>query len=146
MFCWRASATTMRHSSRARASTACAWVSSTRRSSRRRAPTTAPTSRRSPPPPRSLEKHGITPLLDFHQDLYNERFQGEGWPDWAVLDDGLPAQPQLGFPGNYLVQPALNRAFDNFWANAQGPGEVGLVDRYAAAWTRVAQAFAREKW
>src|SRR5512133_3017284 len=38
-----------------------------------------------------LEKHGIAPLLDFHQDLYNERFQGEGWPDWAVLDDGLPA-------------------------------------------------------
>src|SRR3954471_18797466 len=61
-----------------------------------------------------LEKRHITPLLDFHQDMYNERFQGEGWPDWAVLDDGLPAQPQLGFPENYLVQPALNRAFDNF--------------------------------
>jgi endoglycosylceramidase len=89
-----------------------------------------------------LEKHHITPLIDFHQDMYNERFQGEGWPDWAVLDDGLPAQPQTGFPGNYLVQPALNRAFDNFWANAKGPGDVGLVDRYAVAWTRVAQTFA----
>jgi endoglycosylceramidase len=89
-----------------------------------------------------LERHHITPLIDFHQDMYNERFQGEGWPDWAVLDDGLPAQPQTGFPGNYLVQPGLNRAFDNFWANAKGPGDVGLVDRYAAAWTRVAQAFA----
>jgi endoglycosylceramidase len=88
-----------------------------------------------------VEKHGITPLLDFHQDLYNERFQGEGWPDWAVLDDGLPAQPQTGFPGNYLVQPALNRAFDNFWANATGPGGVGLVDRYAAAWKHVAETF-----
>src|SRR6267378_1419606 len=50
--------------------------------------------------------------------VYDERFQGEGWPDWAVLDDGLPAQPQAGFPGNYLAQPAVNRAFDNFWANA----------------------------
>jgi endoglycosylceramidase len=88
-----------------------------------------------------LEKHGITPLLDFHQDMYNERFQGEGWPDWAVLDDGLPAQPQQGFPGNYLVQPAVNRAFDNFWANAPGPGSVGLVDRYAAAWKHVAAKF-----
>jgi endoglycosylceramidase len=93
-----------------------------------------------------LEKHDIAPLLDFHQDLYNERFQGEGWPDWAVLDDGLPAQPQLGFPGNYLAQPATNRAFDNFWANAAGPGGVGLVDRYAAAWKQVAQAFAGDRW
>jgi hypothetical protein len=94
----------------------------------------------------TLEKHNITPLIDFHQDLYNERFQGEGWPDWAVLDDGLPAQPQAGFPGNYLVQPALNRAFDNFWANAAGSGGVGLVDRYAAAWKQVARAFAGDRW
>jgi endoglycosylceramidase len=93
-----------------------------------------------------LEKHGIAPLIDFHQDLYNERFQGEGWPDWAVLDDGLPAQPQVGFPGNYLVQPALNRTFDNFWANAAGPGDVGLVDRYAAGWKRVAQTFEPDPW
>src|SRR5947209_16285535 len=56
-----------------------------------------------------LEKHDIAPLVDFHQDMYNERFQGEGWPDWAVLDDGLPAQPQAGFPGNYIGQPAVNR-------------------------------------
>jgi endoglycosylceramidase len=92
-----------------------------------------------------LEKHGIAPLLDFHQDLYNERFQGEGWPDWAVLDDGLPAQPQAGFPGNYLVQPALNRAFDNFWANAQGPGGVGIGDRYTAGWKHVASRFERDR-
>jgi endoglycosylceramidase len=92
-----------------------------------------------------LEKHHIAPLLDFHQDLYNERFQGEGWPDWAVLDDGLPASPQLGFPGNYLAQPATNRAFDNFWANAPGPGGVGLVDRYAAAWGHVGGRFADDR-
>lgn len=95
---------------------------------------------------RILEKHEITPLIDFHQDMYNERFQGEGFPDWAVLDDGLPAQPQLGFPGNYLAQPAANRAFDNFWADAAGPGGVGLVDRYAAAWAHVGAAFAHDRW
>ena len=89
----------------------------------------------------TLAQHGIVSLLDFHQDLYNERFQGEGWPDWAVLDDGLPAQPQSGFPGNYLTMPALQHAFDNFWNNAAGPGGVGLGDRYAAAWRHVAQRF-----
>ena len=46
-------------------------------------------------------RSGIFSLLDFHQDLYNERFQGEGWPDWQVLDDGVPSEPQAGFPGNY---------------------------------------------
>ena len=89
-----------------------------------------------------LARHGITSLLDFHQDLYNERFQGEGWPDWAVNDDGLPAQPQLGFPYNYLLMPALQRAFDHFWANDPAPGDsVGLQDRYAAAWRHVAGRF-----
>ena len=84
----------------------------------------------------TLARHGIVSLLDFHQDMYNERFQGEGWPDWAVMDDGLPAQPQLGFPGNYLAQPAVNRAFDHFWNN-----DAGLQDHYAAAWRHVAERF-----
>ena len=94
---------------------------------------------------RTLDAHGIVSLLDFHQDLFNERFQGEGWPDWAVQDDGLPNQPMLGFPGNYLGQPATQRAFDHFWANdpidPTHPG-VGLQDRYAAAWEHVAARFA----
>jgi endoglycosylceramidase len=88
-----------------------------------------------------LARHGIFSMLDFHQDLYNERFFGEGWPDWAVRDDGLPNQPNLGFPGNYLGMASLNRAFDHFWANDPGPGGIGLQDRYAAAWRHVAERF-----
>ena len=87
-----------------------------------------------------LAKRGIFTLLDFHQDLYNERFQGEGWPDWQVLDDGVPAEPQQGFPANYIVNAGLQRAFDNFWANAEAEGR-GLQDAYADAWTHVAQRF-----
>jgi endoglycosylceramidase len=89
---------------------------------------------------RLLARHGIHTLLDFHQDLYNERFQGEGWPDWQVLDDGLPSEPQIGFPGNYLVNVGLQRAFDNFWANEPVAG-VGLQDRFARAWRHVARRF-----
>jgi endoglycosylceramidase len=92
-----------------------------------------------------LERHGIAVMLDFHQDLYHERYQGEGWPDWAVYDDGLPAAPQAGFPANYVVMPGLNRAFDSFWANREGPGGVGLVDRFAAAWKHVAGRFASNR-
>jgi endoglycosylceramidase len=90
---------------------------------------------------RMLAREGIYTLVDFHQDMYNERYSGEGWPDWAALDDGLPAAPDAGFPANYFAMPALNRAFDHFWANDPGPGGVGLQDRYAAAFRVVAKAF-----
>src|SRR2546423_11461352 len=89
----------------------------------------------------TLGRHGIVWMLDFHQDLYNETFQGEGWPDWAVQDDGLPHEPKSGFPNNYIGMPALQRAFDHFWNNDPGPGGVGLQDRYAAAWRHVAERF-----
>ena len=75
---------------------------------------------------RMLAAHGIASLLDFHQDMFNERFQGEGAPDWAVQDDGLPAQPQLGFPANYYSMPALQHALENFWANAPAPAASGF--------------------
>lgn len=89
---------------------------------------------------RVFGRHGIYSLLDFHQDMYNQLFQGEGFPRWAVEDGGL-ANPRHGFPGNYLTNPALQRAYDNFWADKPGPGGIGLQDRYAAAWAHVAQRF-----
>ena len=63
---------------------------------------------------RTLARHGVLSLLDFHQDMYNERFQGEGAPDWAVQDGGLP-NPKLGFPGNYVGNPALEHSLDQFF-------------------------------
>ena len=89
----------------------------------------------------TLARHGIVSLLDFHQDLYNERFYGEGFPDWAVQDDGLPVTPDLGFDPNYLTLLPLERAYDHFWNNDPGPLGIGLQDRYAAAWRHVAARF-----
>jgi endoglycosylceramidase len=86
----------------------------------------------------TLAHRGILSLLDFHQDMYNERFQGEGAPEWAVQDDGLPPIPKEGFPANYELMPALQHAYDHFWANSPGPRGVGLQDRFAAAWRHVA--------
>ncbi len=82
---------------------------------------------------RVLAARRIWVLLDFHQDLYSERFSGEGFPDWAVHDDGVPHAVDAGFPGNYFL-PATMRAFDNFWANT-----AGVQERYAAAWAAVAR-------
>src|SRR4051794_3711564 len=92
----------------------------------------------------TLGRHGLLSLVDFHQDLYNERFQGEGWPDWAVFDDALPAEPKNGFPANYLGMPALQHAYDNFYANVKAPDGVGIEDHYVAAWKHVAKVFAKD--
>jgi endoglycosylceramidase len=89
----------------------------------------------------TLAKHGIVSLLDSHQDMYNEEFEGEGFPDWSVQDAGLEST-HAGFPDNYFVDTALWRAFENFWSNSPGPDGVGLQDHYASAWAHVAQRFA----
>jgi endoglycosylceramidase len=93
---------------------------------------------------RTLARRGIYSLLDFHQDMYNERFQGEGAPDWAVQDAGLP-NPKFGFPGNYVGNPALQHALDQFFDDAPGPGGISLGQRFAAAWAHVAARFRHAK-
>jgi endoglycosylceramidase len=88
-----------------------------------------------------LARRGVYSLLDFHQDQMAEEFGGEGFPTWSVETDGLPVK-KYPFPSGYLDSKALNRAFANFWADKPGPGGVGLQERYAAAWQRVARQFA----
>jgi endoglycosylceramidase len=88
----------------------------------------------------TLAAHGVLSLLDFHQDLYNELFQGEGAPAWAVKSGGLP-NPRLGFPGNYFLNPAEGFAWNSFWRNAPAPDGIGLQDHYAATWAHVAAYF-----
>jgi len=91
-----------------------------------------------------LGDHGVSVMLDFHQDMYNERFGGEGFPAWATHNTVPVGSGQLtvpptnccGFPGNYFT-PASLRAWDNLWFNAYG-----LWDQYRDAWTHVARRFA----
>jgi endoglycosylceramidase len=93
---------------------------------------------------RLLHEQGISVLLDFHQDMFNERFQGEGAPDWAIVGQAASeaATPEAGFPANYVLQDALNHAYDAFWANTPVPGTgKGVQDMYAEAWAHVAKRF-----
>ncbi|MEW6271925.1 MAG: cellulase family glycosylhydrolase [Thermodesulfobacteriota bacterium] len=92
---------------------------------------------------RLLAAHGIYVLLDFHQDGYGPLVHGNGFPEWATLTDGLPNPPEP-FPIYYVTNPALQRAFDNFWENRPGPDGVPLQQHYAAAVAAVAQAVADE--
>jgi endoglycosylceramidase len=91
-----------------------------------------------------LARRGIFTLLDFHQDQLSPVYNGRGFPDWFLLDDGQPNGNQP-FPQGYFANPALNRAYDNLWDNVAGPGGVGLQDRFGAGWARVAARFANER-
>lgn len=92
---------------------------------------------------RLLADAGIFTVFDFHQDMLNPRYQGRGFADWFILDEGLPNQPMAGFPANYFLNGALNRAYDNIWANAPAADGRGLQDHFAEGWRRVAARFAR---
>jgi len=92
---------------------------------------------------RVLAREGIYVLLDFHQDGYGPLVNGNGFPEWATLTDGLP-NPREPFPAYYITNPALQRAFENFWANRPGPDGVPLQEHYAAAIRAVAAAVADE--
>jgi endoglycosylceramidase len=82
-----------------------------------------------------LTRHGIWVLLELHQDDYNEQVHGAGFPDWATFTDGRP-NPTDALPGGaYVTNPALQRAFDNLYANREG-----IRDEMAAAWRVVADA------
>ena len=85
-----------------------------------------------------IHEHGMAVLLDAHQDLYSQAF-GDGAPAWATLSSGEFAETDL-WSDAYLTSPALHEALDNFWANAPGPGGIGLQDRFAVMWAHVAGA------
>lgn len=83
---------------------------------------------------RLAERGGLYVLLDMHQDQWSERFQGNGAPDWATKDDGLPFSSLGPFPLNYFSQ-AVGRSFTNFYEDRDG-----VRTRFAAAWAAVARA------
>ncbi|MEL4359374.1 MULTISPECIES: cellulase family glycosylhydrolase [unclassified Luteococcus] len=87
----------------------------------------------------TFHRHGVSVLLDSHQDMVAPAFEGNGFPDWAALTDGWPNTIKAGFPNNQFFNVALQHVYDNLHANKPGPGGVGLADRYAAMWAEVAR-------
>ena len=104
---------------------------------------------------RLLESRGLYSILDAHQDAWGPSlaarddeactpnatpaFGWDGAPAWATLDAGAP-RCVLG--GVRELSPAVVTAFDAFWADAPGPGGVGIQTRYVALWRHVAERFA----
>ena len=89
---------------------------------------------------RLLASRHIWVLLDFHQDAFSEKFAGEGFPAWAVDDDGLPFFDLGSFFLNDQT-PAVQHAYDHLWNN-----DTQLWLYYAQAWTAVANRWAHQPY
>ena len=89
-------------------------------------------------------KNGIYVFLDMHQDLYSSLY-ADGAPSWATLTEGKPhVQPPGVWSNAYFGSPAIQTAFDNFWANTPGPDGVGIQDRFAMLWKLLAERYKEE--
>lgn len=86
-----------------------------------------------------LHEAGLAVVLDGHQDLYSQRF-GNGAPDWATLTD-RPFEPTALWSDAYLASPAVHEALDAFWADAPGPGGIGIRERFVRMWGMLAERF-----
>ncbi len=93
-----------------------------------------------------LARHHTFLVLDFHQDGFAPLFNGNGFPNWMAITDGLPNPPDAVFPLYYVQNPAMQRAFDHFWNNSPGPDGMGLQDAFVKGLEQVVRRFAGNPW
>ena len=61
-----------------------------------------------------LKELGIDVVIDMHQDLYSNKFTGNGFPDWTIKDEGLDFIQKIPWNINYF-EPAVIASYNNFW-------------------------------
>ena len=89
-------------------------------------------------------QNGLYVLLNMHQDLFSVLYS-DGAPVWATLTDNQPHVTGSIWSDAYFMSPAVQKAFDNFWANKPVSDGIGVQDHYANMWKHVAERFARNK-
>ena len=80
-------------------------------------------------------------FLDMHQDLYGAKYS-DGAPDWATLDEEQMHYRGAVWSDSYLISPAVQTAFDNFWTNTPASDGIGIQDHYANLWKHIANRYA----
>lgn len=85
-----------------------------------------------------LTDAGLLVLVDLHQDGWGPTLGSDGFPEWMTITHGAE-NTGTGFPLYYVTNPAIQAAFDSFWANEPGPGGVPLQDRVATMFTELAR-------
>ncbi|WP_223551886.1 cellulase family glycosylhydrolase [Aestuariivivens sp. NBU2969] len=79
-------------------------------------------------------------FLDMHQDLFSVDFS-DGAPSWATITNDQPHLTGDVWSEAYLISPAVQTAFDNFWANTPAPDGVGIQDHYLNLWKYLAERY-----
>jgi endoglycosylceramidase len=90
-----------------------------------------------------LGRYHIYTILDMHQDVYNQMFDGEGEPRWSVCTNGVAS---IDPPGRWSLEygtAAAGIAFNHFWSNNVRGDLQGEYDR---VWGDVARAFKGNRW
>ncbi len=90
-----------------------------------------------------LGRFHIYTILDMHQDVYNEMFDGEGAPNWAVCTND---KPSVDPPGRWSLEystTAAGIAFSHFWRNNVTGDLQGEYDRM---WGLVARSVRSNPW
>ncbi len=79
-------------------------------------------------------------FLDMHQDLFSVKFS-DGAPEWATLDEGEEHITGAVWSDSYLISPAVQKSWDNFWANKPVSDGMGVQDHYAKAVQHLAKRY-----
>lgn len=80
-------------------------------------------------------------FLDMHQDLYSVKYS-DGAPAWATIHNDQEHYTGSVWSDSYLISPAVQQSFDNFWGNAPAPDSIGIQDHYINLWKHIAQRYA----
>lgn len=88
---------------------------------------------------------GIAVYLDMHQDLYGIVFE-DGAPEWATITDGKEHIRTSLWSESYLLSPAVQHAFDNFWNNKNASDGIGICDHYINVWKHIAKRYAENPY
>jgi endoglycosylceramidase len=91
----------------------------------------------------AADRAGMAVIIDFHQDVFQAAFCGDGFPEWALGDiaHGPPHYDcsNLAWSAPYFdAKSDVNRAFDGVWNNRDG-----LLDAFVGMWAKVAREFGR---
>ena len=82
----------------------------------------------------------IPVFLDMHQDLFGVKFE-DGAPLWATIDDGEEHIRTDLWSESYLISPAVQHSFDNFWKDMPCADGIGVRTHYVNLWKHIAERF-----
>jgi endoglycosylceramidase len=77
---------------------------------------------------------GLWTIVDFHQDVYSERYCGDGFPIWASTGGDEPHHDCAEWFTAYLFDNDMQQAWDEFWDNS-----TGIQDAFKDMWTRMVE-------